>query len=164
LAAPGFSASLPAMKVVAALASAVAISGAAFAQTAPAAGSVVDSFELINNRAVFFEPAAGGKLKILRVVDNSRSEPIPKTPGQVAVAMTFAREIGTLIEFNSGLPYAVDYTAMVVTPGGGAEATTPLKVCPIGDELIASEQFPEPYGRIRIAGFTKRDAPLPSGC
>ena len=164
MAAPGFSASLTAMKIAAVLASAATIGGAASAQTAPAAGSIVDSFELINNRAVFFEPAPDGKLKILRVVDNSRSEPIPKTPGQVAVAMTFAREIGTMIEFNSGLPYAVDYTARVVTPGNGAEATASLKVCPIGDGLIATEQFPEPYGRIRIAGFTKRDAPLPPGC
>ena len=152
------------MKPVAALALAAAISGTAAAQSAPAAGSVVDGFELINNRAVFFEPMPDGKLKILRVVDNSRSEPIPKTPGQVAVAMTYAREIGTVIEFNSGLPYAVDYTAAVVTPGDGVEVMKPLKVCPIGDSLIAAEQFPEPYGRIRIGSFTKRDAPLPPGC
>jgi hypothetical protein len=143
---------------------AAAISSAASAQTAPAAGSIVDSFELINNRAVFFEPALDGKLKILRVVDNSRSEPIPKTSGQVAVAMTFAREIGTVIEFNSGLSYAVDYSAMVVTPDNGVDLMKPLKVCPIGDGLISAEQFPEPYGRIMISGFTKRAAPLPSGC
>jgi hypothetical protein len=152
------------MRLVPALVLAAALSSAASAQTAPAAGAIVDSFDLINNRAVFFEPMADGKLKILRVVDNSRSEPIPKTPGQVAVAMTFAREIGTMIEFNSGLPYAVDYTATVVAPEGAIEAMKPLKVCPIGDGLIAAEQFPEPYGRIRIAGFTKRDAPLPPGC
>lgn len=152
------------MRFAPALVLAAAISSAASAQTAPSAGSIVDSFELINNRAVFFEPAPDGKLKILRVVDNSRSEPIPKTPGQVAVAMTFAREIGTVIEFNSGLPYAVDYTAMVVTPGDGVEVMKPLKVCPIGDGMIVAEQFPEPYGRIRIAGFTKREAPLPPGC
>jgi hypothetical protein len=163
LAAHGFSANLPFMKIVA-LILAVALGAPAFAQTAPAAGSIVDSFELINNRAVFFEPTTDGKFKILRVVDNSRSEPIPKTSGQVAVAMTFAREIGTVIEFNSGLPYAVDYTAAVVTPGDGVDPLKPLKVCPIGDSLIAAEQFPEPYGRIRIAGFTKRDAPLPPGC
>ena len=150
--------------VLVSLAAAVCSGAPAFAQTAPAAGSIVDSFELINNRAVFFEPTTDGKLRILRVVDNSRSEPIPKTSGQVAVAMTFAREIGTVIEFNSGLPYAVDYTAAVVTPGDGVEALKQLKVCPIGDSLIAAEQFPEPYGRIRIAGFTKRDAPLPPGC
>ena len=149
------------MRPAAVLVLAAAVSGAALAQTAPAAGSVVDSFELINNRAVFFEPAPDGRLKILRVVDNSRSEPIPKTSGQVAVAMTFAREIGTVIEFNSGLPYAVDYTAAVVTPDDGLK---PLKVCPIGDGMITAEQFPEPYQRIRIAGFTKRDAPLPPGC
>jgi hypothetical protein len=152
------------MRVAAAIALILAAvgGGAAYAQTMPTEGSIVDSFELINNRAVFFEPAPDGKLKILRVVDNSRSEPIPKTSGQVAVAMTFAREIGTVIEFNSGLPYAVDYTAVVVAPNDGA--MTPLKVCPIGDSLIAAEQFPEPYGRIRIAGFTKRHAPLPPGC
>jgi hypothetical protein len=150
------------MRFAPALVLAAAIGNAASAQTAPAAGSIVDSFELINNRAVFFEPTTDGKLKILRVVDNSRSEPIPKTPGQVAVAMTFAREIGTVIEFNSGLPYAVDYAATVVAPDDGAE--TPLRVCPIGDGLITAEQFPQPYGRIRIAGITKRDAPLPPGC
>jgi hypothetical protein len=152
------------MRFVPALVLAAAVSSAASAQTAPAAGSVVNSFELINNRAVFFEPAPDGKLKILRVVDNSRSEPIPKTTGQVAVAMTFAREIGTVIEFNSGLPYAVDYTATVVAPDDSGSAGTPLKVCPIGDSMITAEQFPEPYGRIRIAGFAKRDAPLPPGC
>ncbi len=152
------------MKIVVGLFLAAAIGGAASAQTAPVAGSVVDGFELVNNRAVIFEPTPDGKLRILRVVDNSRSEPIPKTPGQVAVAMTFAQEIGTMIEFNSGLPYAVDYEAAVVTPGDGVEILKPLKVCPIGDSLIAAEQFPEPYGRIRITGFTKREAPLPPGC
>jgi hypothetical protein len=163
LAVSGFSANLAAMRIFVSLAF-VALGVPTYAQTAPAAGSIVDSFELIGDRAVFFEPAPDGRLKILRVVDNSRSEPIPKTPGQVAVAMTFAQEIGTVIEFNSGLPYAVDYTAMVVTPAAGAEALKQLKVCPIGDSLISAEQFPEPYGRIRISGFTKRDAPLPLGC
>jgi hypothetical protein len=134
------------------------------AQTAPAVGAVVDGFELIGDRTVFFEPTADGKLKILRVVDNSRSMPIPKTPGQVGVGMTFAREIGTVIEFNSGLDYGFAYKAGVVTQGDGVEIVQPLEVCPIGKGLVGAEQWSMPYARILITGFARHDAPRPAGC
>jgi hypothetical protein len=163
LAVLSFSDNLGAMRL-AALALAAALISPAHAQTAPVEGAVVEAFELIGDRTVFFEPAADGKIRILRVIDNSRSMPIPKTPGQVGVGMTFAREIGTVIEFNSGLDYGFTYKAGVVTKGDGVDIVNPLEVCPIGKGLVGAEQWPIPYPRILISNVARNDAPRPAGC
>lgn len=152
------------MRLLAAIVFCAAFSTSVHAQSSPIEGSVVEAFELIGDRTVFFEPAADGRMKILRVVDNSRSMPIPKTPGQVGVGMTFAREIGTVIEFNSGLDHGFAYKAGVIAPGDGVEIVQPLTVCPIGKGLVGAEQWPIPYARIRISGFTRHDGPRPAGC
>lgn len=152
------------MRGLAALAFAAALGLPALAQTAPAEGSVVDSFELIGDRTVFFEPAADGRIRILRVIDNSRSMPIPKTPGQVGVGMTFAREIGTVVEFNSGLDYGFTYEASAVTTVDGVDVSHPLEVCPIGKGLVGAEQWSIPYPRILISEFSRSEAPRPAGC
>jgi hypothetical protein len=151
------------MKVFATLVvAAIGLAAPGQAQTAPVAGAVVESFELIGDRTIFFEPAADGKIRILRVFDNSRSMPISKTPGEVGVGMTFAREIGTVIEFNSGLDYGFVYTAEVVAHEGGKPVA--LDVCPIGKGLVGAEQWSIPYPRIRISGFARHDGPRPPGC
>lgn len=147
------------MRIFAALALA-ALALPASAQTAPAAGDVVDSIEMIGDRTVYFEPTADGKLKLVRVHDKSRSMPVLKEAGQVGMSMTFAQEIGSVLEFNSGLDYGFDYTVSVVTPQG----LKPLTACPVGKGLVAAEQWPEPYGRLVISGFKRSDAPLPPEC
>ncbi len=135
------------MKLLAAIAFAAAIAGAAQAQP-PVAGETVNAFEMAPDRTVIFEPQADGKLKILKVTDKDRLAPMPRNPGQVAVAMTVAREIGAVIEFNSGLDYDFSYQAST------GEAVS-IHTCPVRGDAVAQDQWPEGYKAITI-GQLKR--------
>lgn len=135
------------MRLLASLALAAALAGAAHAQP-PVAGETVEAFEMAPDRTVIFEPQADGKLKILKVTDKDRLAPMPRNPGQVAIAMTLAREIGAVIEFNSGLDYDFSYQART----GEAVA---IPTCPVRGDAVAADQWPQGYKTITI-GQLKR--------
>lgn len=133
---------------------------AAFAQ-APMAGATIDTIELVEDRTVIFEPTADGKLKILKVEDKNPHAAMPRNPGQVAVTMNYAREIGTMIEFNSGLDYAVDYKATLVGPSEGGSQMAEATVCAMNGQSVGSEQWPQPFPKILLGGFRRNDKPAP---
>lgn len=135
------------MKLLAALALTAALAGAAHAQP-PVAGQTTDAFEMIPDRTVIFAPQADGKLKILKVTDKDRLAPMPRNPGQVAISMTLAREIGAVIEFNSGLDYDFSYRAST------GEAVS-IHTCPVRGDAVAQDQWPQGYKTITI-GHLKR--------
>ncbi len=138
---------------------------ATFAQAqfaAPVAGQIVEGFEMVEDRTVIFEPAGDGKVKILSVENDNPAAPAPRNPGQVAVAMNYALETGTLLEFNNGLDYAFEYEAVLVGPsgpGGGAKGET---VCPIRKGAVGSESWPQPYPKIIVSGFRRSEGA--AGC
>ncbi|MDP3738467.1 MAG: hypothetical protein Q8R02_13825 [Hyphomonadaceae bacterium] len=134
---------------------------AAFAQAAPVAGASVDGFELVEDRTVIFELLGDGKVKILKVEEKNPHAAMPRNPGQVAVTMNYAREIGTVIEFNSGLDYAVDYKATLVGPPEGGNQTAEAAVCAVNDQSVGSEQWPQPFPKILLSGFRRNDRPKP---
>ena len=122
----------------------------ALAQTASVPleiGAIVESFEMVPDRTVIFAPAADGKLRIVRVTDKDRLAPMPRNPGEVAVSLTVAREIGAVIEFNSGLDFSFRYTAQAGDAG--------IPTCPVRDNSVASDQWPQGYRSIRIGPITK---------
>jgi hypothetical protein len=143
------------------LAAPAAFAQAAFAQAAPVAGTSVDGFELVEDRTVIFEPLADGKVKILKVEEKNPHAAMPRNPGQVAVTMNYAREIGTVIEFNSGLDYAIDYKATLVGPPEGGNQTAEASVCAVNGQSIGSEQWPQPFPKILLSGFRRNDRPTP---
>lgn len=134
------------MKPIAAFTLALALAATAHAQP-PVAGQTVDAFEMAPDRTVIFEPQADGKIKIITVTDKNRHAPMPRNPGQVAVAMTFAREIGAVIEFNSGLDYDFTYQA--------TSNAVAIPSCPVRGDAVASDQWPQGYQAITIGKLTR---------
>jgi hypothetical protein len=141
------------MKWITSLVLGAALSAPAAGQTAPVAGETVVALELVDDRTVIFEPTADGRMKIISVVEKDPHAPMPRNNGQVAVTMNYAREIGTVIEFNSGLEYDFSYAAHSVA----ANPDDPQKVnlaqlpsCPVRGDAVASDQWPQPYRRIAI--------------
>jgi hypothetical protein len=135
----------------------------AFAQTAPVAGESYAALELIPDRTVIFEPAADGKLKVLKVTDGDGHAPMPRNPGQVAVSMNYAPEIGTVIEFNNGLSYGFSYDAMAVKADDKDPSKfilLPIDSCPVNGEAVSSDQWPQPYPRIAITRFARKDGSI----
>lgn len=122
----------------------------ALAQTAPVpleAGNIVDSFEMVPDRTVIFAPTPDGKLRIVKSTDKDRLAPMPRNPGEVAVSLTVAREIGAVMEFNSGLDYAFTYEARA--------GETRIPTCPVRDNAVASDQWPQGYRSIVIGPLTR---------
>lgn len=125
----------------------LAFAASAHAQP-PVAGDVVEHFEMIPDRTVIFAPAPDGKLRILKVTDKDRLAPMPRSPGEVAIAMTVAREIGAVIEFNSGLDYSFSYLAST-----GQAVSIPT--CPVRGNAVAQDQWPEGFRSIVVGGLKR---------
>jgi hypothetical protein len=128
----------------------IATTAPALAQTAPVpleAGAIVESFEMVPDRTVIFAPTSEGKLRIVKSTDKDRLAAMPRNPGEVAVSLTVAREIGAVIEFNSGLDFSFRYEARA----GDARIPT----CPVRDNSVASDQWPQGYRSIRIGPIMK---------
>jgi hypothetical protein len=75
----------------------------------------------------------------------------------------YAHEIGTVIEFNNGLSYGFSYNAMAVK----TDDKDPSKVillaidsCPVNGEAVSSDQWPQPYPRIAITGFARKEGSI----
>lgn len=144
------------MKIAAALAFSLALAAPAFAQTQPPeAGAIVDSFEMIPDRTVIFAPRDDGRLRIVKVTDRDRLAPMPRNPGEVAIAMTYALEIGAVIEFNSGLDYAFSYEAHAT----GAGDVIAIPTCPVRGNAVAQDQWPQGLRTIVIGPLTRLDGP-----
>lgn len=135
---------------IAILAFALAIAAPAFAQT-PEAGAVVEQFEMVPDRTVIFAPRDDGRLHILKVTDKDRLAPMPRNPGEVAISLTVAREIGAVIEFNSGLDYNFSYQA---STGEGVSIPT----CPVRGNAVAQDQWPQGYRSIVVGGLKRVDS------
>ena len=132
----------------------VCLGGPARAQSLQA-GMVVDSFEMVPDRTVIFAPQDDGRLRIVRVTDKDRLAPMPRNPGEVAIAMTYGLEIGAVIEFNSGLPYAFSYVA---TASGAGESLR-IPTCPVRAQSVAAEQWPEGFKAITVSALLRIDGP-----
>jgi hypothetical protein len=137
-----------------------AISAPAFAQAPVVAGETYFAIDLVPDRTVIFEPQADGRLKVIKITEGDGHAPMPRNPGQVAVSMNYAPEIGTVIEFNNGLDYGFSYDAMAVK----ADSTDPAKFvllpidsCPVNGQAVSSDQWPQPYPRIAITKFARKD-------
>lgn len=117
-------------------------------------GAVVDSFEMVPDRTVIFEPAADGKIRIVSATDKDRHAPMPRNPGQVAVSLTVAQEIGAVMEFNSGLDHNVGYVASVIREGGAMRVPS----CPVKGNAVSSDQWPEGYTSIHIGPLARVDS------
>ena len=113
-------------------------------------GAVVESFEMVPDRTVIFEPTADGRIRILSATDKDRLAPMPRNPGQVAVSLTVAQEIGAVMEFNNGLDFTFSYTA---TTGGIA-----IPTCPARGNAVASDQWPQGYTSIVIGNLERVDS------
>lgn len=141
------------MKHIAALAL-FALTPAVWAHT-PEHGEMSDHVEMIVDRAVTFKPM-GDHLHILTVVDDDRTVQLPRVDGQVAVAMSFNNEGGTIIEFNNGLDYNFDYDLHFVNDDGERIAPE-FPVCTVGSNRVGTEHWPKPYKKIVISNFRKTD-------
>lgn len=145
------------MKFVAALLLASAIlPAAAHGQQEPAplvAGAIVESFEMVPDRTVIFAPAGDGKIRIVKSTDKNRLAPMPRNPGEVAVSLTVAREIGTVIEFNNGLDHTFIYEART--------GDTRIPTCPVRDNAVASDQWPQGYRSIVIGPLQRAERTTP---
>lgn len=117
----------------------------------PPAGAIVDSFEMVPDRTVIFAPRPDGTMRIVKVTDKNRLAPMPRNAGEVVVAMTYALKIGAVIEFNSGLDHAFQYEAHAL----GAGDTVKIPTCPVRGNAVASDQWPQGYGTIRIGPLTR---------
>lgn len=117
-------------------------------------GAVVDSFEMVPDRTVIFEPLADGKVRIVSATDKDRLAPMPRNPGQVAVSLTVAQEIGAVMEFNSGLDHHVSYAASVMREGSAMR----VHACPVKGDAVSSDQWPEGYTSITIGPLTRVDS------
>lgn len=118
-------------------------------------GAVVESFEMIPDRTVIFEPAADGKIRIIRATDKDRHAPMPRNPGQVAVSLTVAQEIGAVMEFNSGLDHHVSYAASVLREG----TLMRVHACPVKANAVSSDQWPEGYVSIHVGPLKRVESP-----
>jgi len=114
-------------------------------------GAVVDSFEMVPDRTVIFEPLADGKIRIVSATDKDRLAPMPRNPGQVAVSLTVAQEIGAVMEFNSGLDHHVSYAASVMREGVAMR----VHACPVKGDAVSSDQWPEGYTSIHVGPLTR---------
>ena len=146
------------------LAAMCVIAAPAFAQTPkpPVVGETVSAFEMVPDRTLIFEPVADGQLKIVKVTENDGHAPMPRNPGQVAVAMNYALEIGTMMEFNSGLDYGFSYAAIVMKADDREPSRItllPIESCPVNGQSVGPDQWPQPYPRIAIARFARKDGP-----
>jgi hypothetical protein len=137
------------MKIAAVLAFAVLLAAPALAQ-APVAGATVDRFEMVPDRTVIFTPQDDGRMHILKVTDKDRLAPMPRNPGEVAISLTVAREIGAVLEFNSGLAYAFTYQAST----GDAVS---IPTCPVRGDAVAQDQWPEGFRSIIVGGLKRVD-------
>jgi hypothetical protein len=127
----------------------------AFAEP-PLAGQTVDSIEMAVDRSVIFEPTADGRLRILKVIDKDRTVQLPRVAGQVAVAMSYNREGGTILEFNNGLAWNFDYDLRFVS-AEGQSIPPAFPVCTIGSERVGTEHWPQPYPTIVLSRFRRAD-------
>jgi hypothetical protein len=137
-----------------------AISAPAFAQAPVVAGETYFAIDLVPDRTVIFEPQADGRLKVIRITDGNGRAPMPHNPGQVAVSMNYAPEIGTVIEFNNGLDHGFSYDALAVK----ADSADPSKFMlmgiegvPVDGKAVSSEQWPQSYPRVAITRVTRKD-------
>jgi hypothetical protein len=137
------------MKLSVAFAIVLTAAAPAFAQT-PTAGAIVDSFEMVPDRTVIFAPGDDGNLSILKVTDKDRLAPMPRNPGEVAISLTVGREIGAVLEFNSGLAYTFTYQAAT------GEAVS-IPTCPVRGNAVAQDQWPEGFRSIIIGGLKRVD-------
>ena len=135
------------------LALALLLAPAAVAE-APKPGETVEAIELVVNRSVIFRPLADGKLEVLKVYENDRTVQLPRVAGEVAVAMSFNNEGGTILEFNNGLPHHFDYDLQFVSPEG-VRVNPQFPVCTVGSERVGVEHWPQPYRGVVISGFRK---------
>jgi hypothetical protein len=85
--------------------------------------------------------------------DKNRLAPMPRNPGEVAVSLTVAREIGAVIEFNNGLDHAFVYEARA--------GETRLPTCPVRDNAVASDQWPQGYRSIVIGPLKRVERTAP---
>jgi hypothetical protein len=134
----------------------LASSTPAWAQAAPVplvAGAIVERFEMVPDRTVVFAPTGDGKLRIVTSTDNDRLAPMPRNPGEVAVSLTVAREIGAVLEFNSGLDFSFSYEARAGDAG--------IPTCPVRDNAVASDQWPQGYRSIVIGPLTRVERTAP---
>jgi hypothetical protein len=145
-----------------------ALAALAFAALAPAAiaqasvaplkvGDIVDRLEMYPDRTVAFEPMADGRLRIVRLEDGNASAQVPRIAGQVGLAMSYIPELGTMLEFNNGLPWSFSYTADMAPAQG---PTARLDVCPVGSDRVGSEQWPQALPRIVITGVKRFEGSL----
>lgn len=116
----------------------------------PPAGAIVERLEMVPDRTVIFAPREDGKLHILKVTDKDRLAPMPRSPGEVAISLTVAREIGAVLEFNSGLAYTFTYQAST-----GEDVSIPT--CPVRGNAVAQDQWPEGFRSIIIGGLKRVD-------
>lgn len=150
------------MKWIAAVVFTGMLSAPAFGQSAPVVGETVAAIELVEDRTVIFAPTDDGRMKILSVIDRNPHAPMPRNKGQVAVTMNYAREIGTVIEFNSGLDFDFSYVALSVAahPDDPQKVNiVPIPSCPVRGDAVASDQWPQPYRRIAITRLEKYEGP-----
>lgn len=117
-------------------------------------GAVVESFEMVPDRTVILEPLADGKVRIVKATDKDRHAPMPRNPGQVAVSLTVAQEIGAVMEFNSGLDHHVSYAASVMRDG----ALVRVHACPVKGDAVSSDQWPEGYTSILVGPLMRVDS------
>ena len=122
----------------------------------PVAGAAVDSIEMAVDRSVIFRPAPDGRLHIIQVIDNDRTVQLPRVAGQVAVAMSYNREGGTILEFNNGLAYNFDYDLRFISSEGASVAPS-FPVCTVGSERVGTEHWPQPYPKLVISGFRRAE-------
>lgn len=116
-------------------------------------------FEMVPNRTVIFRPLGDGRMLIVKA-DDDRHAPMPRNPGEVAVSLTQALEIGSVLEFNSGLSYGFTYRALAPSgPDADVVLLHPLETCSVGPDRVSSDQWPQPFKRIVIAGLARHDGP-----
>lgn len=121
----------------------------ALAQQAP-----VRELELVPNRMATFEIGADGSLVNLVIEDNIGDKPAPRIAGKMIAVMTYLPEIGTQVEFNSGLDVTMDYKATLVAPAAdGKTATAEEQTCPIGSQRVGSLNWPQAYPKVVLSGF-----------
>ncbi len=123
---------------------------------APKAGQTVDEIALVVNRSVIFRPAEDGRFEILKVYENDRTVQLPRVAGEVAVAMSFNNEGGTILEFNNGMPYSFDYDLKFAS-ADGARVDPRFPVCTVGSERVGVEHWPQPYPGVVISRFRKAE-------
>jgi len=106
---------------------------------------------MVQDRTVIFEPVADGKIRIVSATDKDRHAPMPRNPGQVAVSLTVAQEIGAVMEFNSGLDHTIGYAASVMREGRAIRVPS----CPVKGNAVSSDQWPEGYTSIHIGPLAR---------